>query len=160
MLRWQRPGNWDLTCLQTLPCSTNDIEQHCPPQAGVWIMFCLGKRRHFHPAELTPSQGCVQEGGCTMSKAVLTPCLQPQGISRSPGMTSGLGGAGGCLSVHPLPPHELELATAPLGSLIPCSSKCWANGEVAARGTLCSAAAHSINLMRIFFFFFTRQMVK
>lgn len=54
MLRWQRPGNWDLTCLQTLPCLTNDIEQHCPPQAGVWIMLCLGKRRHLHPAELTP----------------------------------------------------------------------------------------------------------
>lgn len=88
------------------------------------------------------------------NKAALAPCLQQQGTCRSPGMTSGLGGAGGCPSVHPPPPHEPELATAPFGSPIPCSSKGWADGEAAVRGTLCSAAAHSINLMRIFFFFF------
>lgn len=163
------------TALACKPCCAQQMTLGNKLEFGPCCAWAKGGTFSTEQTPLVPSQAeAQQEGVCrkgmdpllhsTMSKAVLTPCLQRQRICGCPGVASGLGGAGGCLSVclsvHPLPPHEPELATVPFGSSIPCSSKCRANGEAAARGTLCSAAAHSINLMRIFFFFFTRQMVK
>lgn len=108
---------------------------------------------HLQPAEQTGLIPFQEEPLCsgrernTVNKAAPLPSRAPIGPAAR---ALGSGGAESCLSVHSLLPHKPKLASATFGSPVLFSSKCWAAWEVTGRGTLCSAAAHSINLMRIF----------